>query len=74
MEEKSIKRYFNLRIEANSAAFEHPSIGPNLSPFIDKLKITQFCNEFNNLTKIYFSTEIKIFVKLFLRHDKSFFF
>ena len=73
MDKKKV-RFFNLRINAEEAIFENLSIGPNLSPFMNKDKITQFCNEFNHLTNIFISKDIPIFVKLYLYTDNSFFF
>lgn len=67
-----LKRYFNLRINANSAIFENQSIGPNLSPFMQKDKINQFCVEFNNVTTFYKSNEIELYVRLNLYYDNSF--
>ena len=67
-----LKRYFNLRINANSAVFENQGIGPNLSPYMQKDKINQFCNEFNNITNFYKSSEIELYVRLNLYYDNSF--
>jgi ribosomal protein L11 len=73
-EGKKLVRFFNLRINAKDASFENINVGPNLSPFINKEKINQFCLEFNKVTDIYISKEIPIYIRLFLYTDNSFFF
>jgi ribosomal protein L11 len=73
-EEKNLVRFFNLRINAKDASFENINVGPNLSPYINKEKITQFCSEFNKVTDIYVSKEIPIYIRLFLYTDNSLFF
>jgi ribosomal protein L11 len=73
MEKNIIKRFFKLRISSKNAAFEDPTIGPILSPFLTRDKITLFCNDFNNYSKIYLS-EIKLSVIFFLNIDNSFFY
>jgi ribosomal protein L11 len=73
-EDRRLVRFFNLRINAKDASFENINVGPNLSPFMPKDKITQFCSEFNSITEIYKSKEIPIYLRLFLYTDGSFFF
>lgn len=73
-EDRRLVRFFNLRINARDASFENINVGPNLSPFMPKDKITKFCVEFNNLTELYKFKEIPIYLRLFLYTDGSFFF
>jgi ribosomal protein L11 len=73
MEKNIIKRFFKLRINAGNALFEDPTIGPILSPFLTRDKITIFCNDFNNFSKIYLN-DIKLSVIFFLNIDNSFFY
>jgi len=73
MEKNIIKRFFKLRISAGNATFDDPTIGPILSPFLLKDKITIFCNDFNIFSKIYLNN-IKLSVIFFLNIDNSFFF
>ena len=73
MEKKKLKRFFNLKLLVSSAVFEDSSIGPNLSPFMPREKINLFCSEFNELSKSYIS-DLKLFVKLYLYTNNSFFF
>jgi ribosomal protein L11 len=73
MEKNIIKRFFKLRVNAGNAAFEDPTIGPILSPFLTRDKITLFCNDFNNFSKIYLN-DIKLSVIFFLNLDNSFFY
>ena len=40
MKKKKIYRFFNLKIKTKSASFENQSIGPNLSAYITKDKIS----------------------------------
>jgi ribosomal protein L11 len=73
-EDRRLIRFFNLRINAQDASFENINVGPNLSPFMPKDKITQFCSEFNKATLFYKSKDIPIYLRLFLYTDGSFFF
>jgi ribosomal protein L11 len=73
-EDRRLVRFFNLRINSKDASFENINVGPNLSPFMPKDKITQFCSEFNTITALYTSTEIPVYLRLFLYTDGSFFF
>lgn len=73
MEKSIIKRFFKLRISSKGAVFEDPTIGPILSPFLTRDKITNFCNDFNNFSKVYLS-DIKLSVIFFLNIDNSFFY
>jgi ribosomal protein L11 len=73
LEKKKLKRMFKLTLVTGGAAFEDSNIGPNLSPYMPKDKITLFCNEFN--TKMdFFVDKIVVNVKLFLFIDNTFFF
>lgn len=73
MEKKKLKRFFNLNLNATIARFEDSGIGPILSPFINKEKVTNFCNEFNVASKRYKSGLIlRVYLCLFV--DNSFFF
>jgi ribosomal protein L11 len=73
MNKNILKRYFNLRINSGSASFETQSIGPNLSPYMNRDKINQFCLEFNNFTVSYYSSnEIELFIRLNLYIDNSY--
>lgn len=72
--DKRLVRFFNLRINAMDASFENINVGPNLSPFIPKDKIKEFCSEFNKVTEMYASKEVPIYIRLFLYTDGSFFF
>lgn len=72
--QKKLNRFFNLRINSRGAAFENLNIGPNLSPYMNREKIKEFCNEFNKQTFIYRSEDLLIYVRLFLYTDKSFVF
>ena len=74
LEKKNEVRYFNLRINAQDASFENLNIGPNLSPFMKRDKINQFCIEFNNTTSIYLYKDIPLYLTLYLYTDNSFFF
>jgi ribosomal protein L11 len=74
IEKKNEVRFFNLRINAHDASFENLNIGPNLSPFMKRDKINQFCTEFNNITSLYLYKDIPIYIKLYLYTDNSFFF
>lgn len=73
MEKNNIKRSFKLRINSGCASFEDPTIGPILSPFLLRDKIVLFCNDFNNISKIYLN-DLKLSVIFFLNSDNSFFF
>lgn len=73
MEKKSIKRFFNLKIETQKAVFEDSNIGPILSPFLNKDKINSFCSEFNEVTKLYL-LDLKLSIILYLYTDNTFFF
>ncbi|EPS73342.1 hypothetical protein M569_01427, partial [Genlisea aurea] len=48
-------------------------IGPVLSPFMNKEKVTNFCNEFNKLSKNY-KNNLPLRVLLCLFFDNTFFF
>lgn len=73
MEKNIIKRFLKLRIKPGCAIFEDQSIGPILSPFITRDKINNFCNDFNNISKIYI-TDLKLSVIFYLNFDNTFFF
>nr|YP_009308423.1 ribosomal protein large subunit 11 [Paramoeba pemaquidensis]AOS85561.1 ribosomal protein large subunit 11 [Paramoeba pemaquidensis] len=70
---KRIKRFFNLFVQSSSAAFEDPSIGPNLSPYMARDKIKLFCEELNKKCNM-LKSGLKLLVRLYLFDDKSFFF
>lgn len=70
---KKFKRCFNLLLKAGSTAFEDSSVGPVLSPFLLKDKVSKFCVEFNNVTN-YYPVHLLLRVKFFLYVDNSFFF
>ena len=70
---KRVKRFFNLFVQSSQAAFEDPSIGPNLSPYMARDKIKLFCEELNSKCNA-LKPGLKILVRLYLFDDKSFFF
>ena len=72
--EKKLNRFFNLRVNAHSAAFENLNIGPNLSTYMKKESIKEFCDAFNKETSIYNSEELLIYVRLYLYIDKTYIF
>lgn len=60
-------------MNAGNSKFEDSGIGPILSPFMNKEKVTNFCNEFNSLSKAYKKNlPLRVFFCLFF--DNSFFF
>lgn len=73
MEKNIVKRFFKLRIKSGCAMFEDQSIGPILSPYIPRDKINNFCNDFNNISKIYIN-DLKLSVIFYLNIDNTFFF
>lgn len=73
MDKKKIKRFFNLTLSACVARFEDSGVGPILSPFMNKEKVTNFCNDFNNFSKKY-KSGLPLRVYLCLFSDNSFFF
>ena len=70
---KRVKRFFNLFVQSSLAAFEDPTIGPNLSPYMARDKIKLFCEELNKKSNM-LKSGLKILVRLYLFDDKSFFF
>ena len=68
---KLIKRYFNLRFLSKEAKFENPSIGPLLSPHIQRPLINQICADFNNKTN-HLKSGLEVYLTLIVYKDNSF--
>jgi hypothetical protein len=73
MKKNLIKSFLKLRIKPNCAVFEDQSIGPVLSEYLNREKINNFCNDFNNVSKCYIN-DLKLSVIFYFYLDSSFFF
>jgi hypothetical protein len=73
MKKSPIKSFLKLRIKPCCAVFEDQSIGPVLSEYLNREKINNFCNDFNNVSKCYIN-DLKLSVIFYFCLDNSFFF